>query len=629
MKKLFPSLLAAGLTLSMLCTAAACGTGNGRRELTGALDQTDLQTGFLRTAGSGDYDNAFSAVEEYNDKIVGVFYFLWLSQASNDTTIEDFVKDNKSERTVTGTDVSGAPAFTWWGEPMYGYYQVEDEWVVRKHVELFMNAGLDFICFDTTNNDYYAAAAQKVLDVLLEYSQLGYKVPKVMFMTNSDSSGMITSIYNAFYRRNTYDEIWFTGRGEKPWILGTYTGSNAKISERFYFKKAQWPNRAYDENNFPWMSWRYPQEIFRDSAQGYKIMNVSVSQHTAIGGPSDVPLSGINFSISGLCAPYAYSTLSDSLKAVITPEKAERYYNANWGRGYSHETGANNYENALKNVNFDEQWATAINNDSIDLVFVTGWNEWVAQKQSKDPLLGENYGYFVDTFNMEFSRDIEMMNGGYLDNCFLQLVQHIRSYKGAGSVSNDQSAVAANVDLYDLANWEDIAAYADLVKETLPRDHAGAGSNHYKNDTGRNDIKEVRAAVQGDDLYFLVTTVDPLTERAADDTRYMNLWLGTGGTNEGFAGLNYVINRKASNGKASIDRVKDGTFESAGECEVTAKGNHMLFKVKKEAVGLSGTAFGLRFKVTDNLQKDFDVTDLYTNGDCAPIGRISYSYYTK
>ena len=139
----------------------------------------------------------------------------------------------------------------------------------------------------------------------------------------------------------------------------------------------------------------------------------------------------------------------------------------------------------------------------------------------------------------------------------------------------------------------------------------------------------MRAAVQGDDLYFLVTTVDPLTERAADDTRYMNLWLGTGGTDEGFAGLNYVINRKASNGKASIDRVKDGTFESAGECEVTAKGNHMLFKIKKEAVGLSGTAFGLRFKVTDNLQKDFDVTDLYTNGDCAPIGRISYSYYTK
>ncbi|MFQ7034303.1 MAG: hypothetical protein ACLRTQ_00685 [Candidatus Borkfalkia sp.] len=37
---------------------------------------------------------------------------------------------------------------------------------MRKHVELFINAGLDFICFDCTNNDFYQAAAKAVLDVL-------------------------------------------------------------------------------------------------------------------------------------------------------------------------------------------------------------------------------------------------------------------------------------------------------------------------------------------------------------------------------------------------------------------------------------------------------------------------------
>ena len=53
----------------------------------------------------------------------------------------------------------------------------------------------------------------------------------------------------------------------------------------------------------------------------------------------------------------------------------------------------------------------------------------------------------------------------------------------------------------------------------------------------------------------------------------------------------------------------------------------MLVRVAKSALVIEGDEFGITFKVTDNLQKDFDITDLYTNGDCAPIGRIKYSYY--
>lgn len=620
------------LGLTFLFAFAACG-GGGKQSgtLTGTLrDSDDYSTGFMRTSATDDYDRSFGEVTDYNGNVVGIFYFLWLSQASVTTNVDSYIEDGNVEAVLTGDEVGMAPAFTYWGEPMYGFYQVEDEWVVRKHVELFINAGLDFICFDCTNNDFYQAAAKAVLDVLLEYAEMGYDVPRAMFMTNSDSTLMTENIYNAFYRRDTYDAVWFYGNGDKPWIISSYAGSDANILDRFYFKPAQWPNRFYNENGFPWISWHYPQETYTDRENDYTIMSVSVSQHTGIGGSlSDAGVTGINFSISGLFAPYNYDTLSDSLKARVSSETATKYYNYNWGRGYSHETGSNDYDSALANVNFEEQWDSALQNEDVNLVFVTGWNEWIAQKQSKDPLLGSSYGYFVDTFSTEFSRDIEMMNGGYLDNCYLQLVANIREYKGVGygTQVTRNATVAKGTDLFDLSNWSAAPVYKDLVGETEPRAALGAGGNYYTNDTGRNDIQEVRVASDEEYVYFLVAAAEDITAKEAADTRWMNVFIGIEGAEGGWNGLQYVVNRSLDGTTASLDKIENGAYASVGTAATVVSGRYMLVQVAKRSLGIEGDEFGIVFKVTDNLQKDFDVTDLYTNGDAAPIGRINYSYY--
>lgn len=620
------------LGLTFLFAFAACG-GGGKQSgtLTGTLrDSDDYSTGFMRTSATDDYDRSFGEVTDYNGNVVGIFYFLWLSQASVTTNVDSYIEDGNVEAVLTGDEVGMAPAFTYWGEPMYGFYQVEDEWVVRKHVELFINAGLDFICFDCTNNDFYQAAAKAVLDVLLEYAEMGYDVPRAMFMTNSDSTLMTENIYNAFYRRDTYDAVWFYGNGDKPWIISSYAGSDANILDRFYFKPAQWPNRSYNENGFPWISWHYPQETYTDRENDYTIMSVSVSQHTGIGGSlSDAGVTGINFSISGLFAPYNYDMLSDSLKARVSSETATKYYNYNWGRGYSHETGSNDYDSALANVNFEEQWDSALQNEDVNLVFVTGWNEWIAQKQSKDPLLGSSYGYFVDTFSTEFSRDIEMMNGGYLDNCYLQLVANIREYKGVGygTQVTRNATVAKGTDLFDLSNWSAAPVYKDLVGETEPRAALGAGGNYYTNDTGRNDIQEVRVASDEEYVYFLVAAAEDITAKEAADTRWMNVFIGIEGAEGGWNGLQYVVNRSLDGTTASLDKIENGAYASVGTAATVVSGRYMLVQVAKKSLGIEGDEFGIVFKVTDNLQKDFDVTDLYTNGDAAPIGRINYSYY--
>ena len=60
-------------------------------------------------------------------------------------------------------------------------------------------------------------------------------------------------------------------------------------------------------------------------------------------------------------------------------------------------------------------------------MLVTGWNEWIAGYWSGIP---ERPVMFVDAANYEYSRDLEMMRGGYFDNYFMQLVSYVRKYKG-------------------------------------------------------------------------------------------------------------------------------------------------------------------------------------------------------
>ncbi len=628
-------IISAALCLALAASAAGCGNNKKqeKEEITGAYSaSTDLTNGFLKTAAVDDYGRAFAQVDGYNENVVGIFYFLWLGLANQRSTksVDAYEKENKVENTLTGEDVGYAPDFTYWGEPMYGYYQPTDEWVVRRHVEMFINAGLDFICFDCTNNDFYQRAAKTVLDVLLEYKQLGYNVPKAMFMTNTASTQQAESIYNAFYRRNTYDEIWFTGNGNKPWMIADYAGDNETIKNRLYFKAAQWPNRTYDSNRFPWISWRYPQETFTDDTQGYDIMSVSTSQHTGIGGSyaDDAKYSGANFSLSGLLAPYNYDSLSDKVKNIFPKDKATDIYNSNHGRGWSNATKTNNYENAVKNTNFEEQWETVYKTKDVNLVFITGWNEWIAQKQSTDPMLGREYGYFVDTFNMEFSRDIEPMSGGYLDNCFIQMVKNIRKFKNNGG--SKTFVGKTDKDMLELSNWIDVPSYADLVGETAPRKASSVGGGTtYTDNTGRNDIREVRIAADSDNVYVLVATQDNITEKQADDTRWMNVWIGVDGETGGWNNLQYVVNRSLNGKKSSLNKIENNSYTNVGEALTVVKDNVMIVKIKKSALGISGDSFGLQIKISDNLQKDFDITDLYKSGDVAPIGRINYSWYTK
>lgn len=97
--------------------------------------------------------------------------------------------------------------FHFWGEPLYGYYNMQDPWVVTRHVELFTNAAIDYLCIDATNAFIYPESAKNLFEVLLKFQKQGFNVPKVVFYTNSQSGTTVDNLYENYYKAGLYKSL--------------------------------------------------------------------------------------------------------------------------------------------------------------------------------------------------------------------------------------------------------------------------------------------------------------------------------------------------------------------------------------------------------------------------------------
>ena len=93
------------------------------------------------------------------DKEVGMFYFCWLGSMDRKLyDIQKMLDENPNALwDATGPDESPLWGFHFWGEPLLGYYNCEDEFVIRKHLEMLTAAGIDYIACDCTNAAIYPA----------------------------------------------------------------------------------------------------------------------------------------------------------------------------------------------------------------------------------------------------------------------------------------------------------------------------------------------------------------------------------------------------------------------------------------------------------------------------------------
>ena len=311
---------------------------------------------------------------------VGIFYFLWQGE-HGDSGVYDLQKimdtfgDDAKDATAKDEDGNSlygpVGAMHWFAEPLYGYYYAKDEWVHQKHMELLSNSNIDFLYFDVTNGYTYLDNALKVMEICHNLNEQGYDAPQVVFYTNSGSANVMRELYREIYGKNLYPDTWFMIDG-KPTIVGetgvTYTGTDEEgndievdLDEFFTIKANQWPNDPnFKVNGWPWMDFEWPQRIFKDDKGNDSAISVSIAQHNGT----------VTFSDSSLYG--SYLNRGRSFNAKIANNRTMRQYRTAFDK-----------DNSLTNqgLNFQAQWDRAIEAD-VPYILVTGWNEWVAQRQN-------------------------------------------------------------------------------------------------------------------------------------------------------------------------------------------------------------------------------------------------------
>lgn len=509
------------------------------------------------------------ALPAKKQKLVGMFYFLSHDNESFPSTSVQLFEDTLAAYDIEtlGSEASPFRDYEWgtsfyWGTPLFGCYKNDDEWVMRKHVEMLTNAGIDFLVFDTTNNRIFENAAIMMMRILDEGRKAGWETPKVAFYTNTDSGVRIKEIYDAIYARNLYPDTWFCMDG-KPVMIGILDQTDPEIAGFFHFKNSVWPNSEYKDNGFPWIDFGWPQTTYATADDRERIVSVSVAQN----------------SDRSACFSHNYFYGSDGCH----------------GRSY-HDGEAHITEDSYKyGYNFAEQWQGATDLDP-DIVFVTGWNEWTAGVWTNDKPIA-----IFDCLDAEYSRDIEPMAGGFGDAYYMQLIDEVRKFKGI-----DKEMTAALPFAAQNYTTAKIQRKSDTFKGEIT------------DDSIRNIITAVAVEEQGDSLVFAAETRDTIdeTNRIGD---WMRLLISTHDSND----FEYCFNLRADGkGKTVAARKQNGKWQRIGLIDYKTEGNRIALTVPR---AMLGDATKINFKWVDSVCHCLKADDYYLHGSCAPLGALYYN----
>ena len=474
-----------------------------------------------------------------------------------------------------------------------------------------MNAGIDFLYLDYTNSTYeYSAAVTALCDVILELQAEGYEnVPTLAFMLPNDAKwneSKLQNIYDAFYSVDKYSSCWFRADRDmnpnnKPLAVGNFsTVQSSALKNNLWLKRMQWPSDAAADDRFPWIEWKYENNGAQPNHGG--IMNVSVAQH-------------IN------------SWSSTSYLDAVKGGKSYSYRARGWTPNNADDRYGIKRDNVMSGSNFEWQWQNVLSQkDEVQMVTVTGWNEWAAPKVKYG---SSPYGVFNDCFNMEFSRDAEMMKGGYGDNYYMQLVDNIRKFKGITVDDTDNVMLFARSSAESASDVSALKAkFVDISGDAVKRTDKSVGETYdYTNETNRNNIVETRVGNDGYNLYIAITCKGNLTEYQSGDESYMNVYLAMGGANS-WEGYNYVVGRLQGGNAASLEKFtgEGSKTESAGVVKVSMSKNTVLYTIPFSALGVTEGGSVIGIKATDNIAEFGNIDDFYISGDCAPLGRLNYAY---
>ncbi len=431
-----------------------------------------------------------------------------------------------------------------------------------------------------------------------------------------ESSGLVRSYFNGDVITGNYESnIYFADSSSA--VLGTIDGSHfpmqiheytdtidfKEIKEFFTFRPGQgdYVNGPSRNTQWGWLE-SYPQHGYAgDETNGYEQVTVGVAQNAT-------DLSG------GRCNSF----------------NAPGSYGRSFTKANGQDTTADSY---LYGANIQEQWGRAYELDP-ELVFVTGWNEWVAGRHNGWPGCAENpeglVMGFADQYSWDKSRDLEPVKawGNKGDVYYLQFINNVRKFKGMEapkSVSEFKTISMNNIN-----DWNEVLPdYVHYKGNTENRDHKGQGPTLiYSNSTGRNDIVKAKVARDVENIYFFVETADELTDNT--DENWMRLFIDIDkDKSTGWEGFDYMLNRESPTDSISVEKSVDSwNWIKIGSADFVVTDNILEIKISREVLNTLTDSLNFEFKWSDNSIADGNIMDFYVNGDAAPGGRFNFVYNT-
>lgn len=611
MIKIIPTRLAITLlSITLIAQLASC-KKNTSGEVTPEPETPDVPglVTMNHVVGVDQFGRSFSSIDSSKaDKQVGLFFWLWIGQPyANGIYDASKILAMPNGLNLLTDIASHNPAISpngqahFWGEPLFGYYNSEDIWVIRKQIEMLTVAGVDFIYFDATNAFIYKNVAQKIMSVIDEYQKKGWSPPKVAFYTHSLSFQTIRELYRELYKPGIFPDTWYRMNG-KPMIIG-YTNPQDDLNEArsrsdnnyapgvlspeildfFHFLRPQWPSDPVYSDGFPWVEWIFPQPNHSG------IMNVTVASHPSV-------------------------PMSFSLTKGFT----------NWGRGWNPDSKINVAADVDEGKFFQRQWDYAISANP-KMISIGGWNEWIAYKQQ----YWDEY-VMVDAVNKEYSRDIEPMQGGYQDAFYMQMIKNIRRYKGVSSAPPALKKKTININS-GIGQWNDIPAVAVNINTLrVSRDNYSATpSIVYSKPAADNLIQDVKISYDENNMYFLVRSRNKLSASEGKNN-WLNILIGTGEPAlKNWESYEYLLGESFSAGNASVGKL-DAAFKTtpAGTAKYVQKDNELQIECPRQSLGLKDIK-KFYFKVATGVDKPSDIMSYYTSGTAMPMGRLSYMVEMK
>ena len=537
------------------------------------------------------------------NRTVGMFYFLHLGHDGAVDGPYDVSKilEAHPEALYNLSDSHWGPLYAshHWGESLFGYYDINDDFILRKHASMIVNAGVDVIIFDVSNGVTFRDNYQKLCAVYTEVRAKGGRTPQIAFLCPFGNPGdmgrnTVRAIYEDLYANGSYSDLWFRWKG-KPLMLADPGYVDDDIRPFFTLRQniAPYNQGPTGLNQWAWLE-IYPQHIFMNSDGEKEEVAVGVAQN--------------------------YNTINYNSTAPMSFPGA-------FGRSYHNNSMDNRTDAVNWGLNFAEQWGRALEIDPL-FIYITGWNEWTAGRYDKWWLFTAPPVVFVDEFIQEFSRDIEPMSGGHGDNYYYQLVNYVRRYKGVRPlipVTPGPIVIDGN-----FTDW--IPVQPSFQKDPgtpVWRDFRGSGkAGPYINHTGRNDIIEAKVSYNVDNIYFYARTNNLTTNYS--DPNWMFLFLNTDANyTTGWLGYDYVINRAVQSAQTTSLERNDGSgsyvWTKEADLSFAVQGKELELMIPRQLLNIpSSSPVTIDFKWTDNIQQDGTWSDFTLNGDAAPPDRFNF-----